>query len=645
MPPELWTENPEYSDEVDVWEYGCTLYECAVGRPPNSDLRERQQLKMRMRRLKQAISLPESESHSDGLRSLVSYALSPDVASRPSMKDVLEHDFLKDTDETHPTHTLTELVQTYYAWLFSGGQRVSLFMPGGAAAATVEDPDAEDTESLDEWNFSMTQDFERRVSAILEIPDFSDLPTDTTVEGEATPKGSNEMTAVQKANFEARVMRGADLSNLFDQTMPAYEYRTKTDFVPIPEHTQQRRISDLPFRAMAEDRPSSIASNVIDLGDFDEADYAVAATPRTDDKIQTTYAAPTNKEETIRLADAATLREKRANSKGPRDNQSLTARRTSSTGDPAAAFSSIQHHDFAASQEEWTVKNGNGKAPELQGPAEIVSSSSRPGHATMDWSFASAMSEAAAPQVDEPENPPSDEPGSGPAEDVERMKKHATMDWSFSSAMAEVNTEETHHHQPGPSSRPTPTRPAPLTRQMTMPVTVGDFGRAEEREIPRPSTAMSEAYSDVSGASTDVDPFGLERDDDDDDDDEVDPEGLEDAAGPMGMGGHYAGRGRAVFGGGRPVVSGGPPAAAPPAAAVRAATTATTAADAVMTVDVPPASPPAPAVLGSASPTSVEAELTRLLEGMQGTLNAAGLVVGGLERRATRDSGEWEDEE
>jgi serine/threonine protein kinase len=306
MPPELWSEKPEYSDEVDVWEYGCTLYECALGRPPNSDLRERQQLKMRMRRLKQAIALPDNEDFSEGLRSLVTYALSPDVTSRPSMKDVLEHEFLANTDETNPTSLLSELVQNYYGWLFGGGQRVSLFMPGGAAAAAMEDPDSEITQS-DEWNFSMTQDFERRVSAILEIPDLSDLSA-ADLEGEETPKQPKvanlspprHMTAAQKANFEARVNRGAaDLTNLFDEKGPTYEYKTKTDFVPVSE---ARRTSDLPFRAMAEDRPSSIASNVIDLGEFDEEDYAVAA-PRTDENIQTTLAVTPMKEQTIRLAD------------------------------------------------------------------------------------------------------------------------------------------------------------------------------------------------------------------------------------------------------------------------------------------------------------------------------------------------------
>ncbi|KIW65803.1 hypothetical protein PV04_08026 [Phialophora macrospora] len=688
MPPELWTDNPEYSDEVDVWEYGCTIYECAMGKPPNADLRERQQLKMRMRRMKQALSLPDSGEFSDGLRSLVSYTLTPDTATRPSIKDVLEHEFLRDTEETHPTSMLTELVETYYAWLFQGGQRVSLFMPGGAAAASVPGSDA-DIDADDEWNFSMTQDFERRVSAILEIPDFSDLGSNETLEGEQTPKGlrkpdelspPKEMTAAQKANFEARVKRGADLSNIFDQDQPAYEYKTKTDFIPIPEH---RRISDLPFRAMAEDRPSSIASVAIDLGDFDEADYAIAAAPpRTEDKIQTAFAGTSMREETIRLADASTLREKRANSKGPRDpnNQSLTARRASSAEEVPP---STAHRDFATSQDDWTVKNRT-KAPELQEPAEITSS--RPGHTTMDWSFASAMSEAAVsiPQIHVPEEPKEDAPGPTNEEipahsDLEKKaRKHATMEWSFSTAMAEAKATEDDqetaeasppsalaHQKPMPASRPTPTRPAPLMRQMTMPVTLQDFNNAEEQEIPRPSTALSEAYSDVSASSTDVDPFGLERDDVNGD--HPGPATMDE---DVNMGQFYSGRGRTMFSGrlsgvntpltangpgptpyvmGRPARIGedgfpGPGHAHPNgmpnahrasnSSQISTATAIPVGMRSPLVAWVPPASPPSMAVMAAnASNEDVEAELTRLLESMQGTLNVAREVVGGLERR------------
>lgn len=682
-----------------------------------------------MRRLKQPITLPEKETFSDGLRALVSYALSPDVATRPAMKDILEHDFLRETDETHPTKSLSELVQTYYAWLFGGGQRVSLFMPGGAAAASTEDPD-NNIDDIDEWNFGITQDFERRVSAILEIPDFSIISPGEPMEGEETPKGASkpsshspQMTHAQLANFEARVKRGADLSHLFDQSKPAYEYKTKTDFIPVPE---QRRISDLPFRAMAEDRPSSIASNVIDLGDFDEADYAVVAAPKTDEKIQTSYPATPRRGETIRLADASTLRDKRANSKGPRDpqNQSLTARRTSST--EAVPRTTIAH-DFAMSQEDWTVKNRS-KAPELQEPAEITSS--RPGHATMDWSFASAMSEATVspvPQINPPEPSPVqlDEP-SGPSEPTEfeqRARKHATMEWSFSSAMAEATVtddeEEVQSFVPKPDliidssppigrsqqiqpSRPTPTRPAPLMRQMTMPVTMDDFAQVEEQDIPRPSTALSEAYSDISTSSTDIDPFGLECDDDD----YPGPATLDEDVG-AGMSAFYSGRGRTMLGEtsgtayssppaatpltasgpapyplGRPArigdegfpgqsintssivnravrggaVGGSSPAlggassstmlASPPSSNAQALPTGTTTNRPV--VEVPSAAPPSMAALSDGASTAViEAELTRMLEEMQGTLNAARGVVGGLDRgwRRERESDEWEDEE
>ena len=337
MPPELWSDEPEYSDEVDVWEFGVTLYECAVGRPPNADLRERQQLKSRMRRLKQSIGLPEHESFSDSLRSLVQYTLSPDAKTRPSIKDVLQHEYILNTDETHPTRSLAQLVQIYYQWLHSGGQRVSLFMPGGA---TVSDMDDLILDPADEWSFSTTDGFEKRNSALLELPLESQLSPGSQTEGDDTPRQPKtialsppplrDMSNVERQNFEARVQRGADLSNLFDENKPDYEYKIKKDFVPIVE---QRRVSDLPFRAMSDDRPSSIASNVIDLGDFDSEDYAVVAPKR---------------DETIQLADASTLRAKRADSKGPREpttTAGLTARRVSSSDN--LARQQIIAHDFA----------------------------------------------------------------------------------------------------------------------------------------------------------------------------------------------------------------------------------------------------------------------------------------------------------
>ena len=617
--------------------------------------------------MKQAITLPESENFSDGFRSLITYSLSPEVASRPSMKDVLEHEYLANTEETHPTRSLAELVKDYYAWLFGGGQRASLFMPGGAAAAT-EDPDTEIQQS-DDWNFSMTQDFEKRVSTILEIPDLSDLSVEE-LEGEETPKQAKDtigtprsMTTTQKANFESRVNRGAaDLSNLFDQSGPEYEFKTKTDFVPMPE---PRRTSDLPFRAMAEDRPTSIASNVIDLGDFDEEDYAVAA-PKTGDNIQTTYADTPRKNAPITLADASTLKQKRADSKGPRDpsSQSLTAKRASSADDAAGRATGTASFDFAAAQQDWTVKD-KGKAPELQEAAEITPSAKK-GHATMEWSFADAM-KGAGPR-DEPESAPAvtqtfslDEPG--PEEPSEVMaakaKARATLDWSFSDAMSELDTTG---NTETPATRTTPSRPG-IQRMMTMPVTHDDFETAEHQP-PRPSTSLSEAISEHSESSADHDPFTYDHDH------APGPDSL-DAAGASSF---LTSRGRSLLSDdvsqssqaanvsqgvsyplGRPPfagVAGFPGPAAAPGGRQRSherqlsSSTATSGGRTV--VEVPETAPPGVGVLaGGASDEDVEVELGRLLEAFQGSLGAAGGAVGprGRGRRREESGEEWTDEE
>lgn len=546
MPPELWADKPEYNDEVDVWGYGCTLYECATGTPPNSDVRERQQLKVRMRRLKQSIELPNKEGldFSDGLKSLTKFALNPDAASRPSMHDILQHEYLADTEEKYPTKCLTELVQQYYAWLFGGGQRMSLFMPGGAVAASEMQDDLGNT-MTEEWNFSMTQEFEKRVSTILEIPDLSNLAQFELGEEEITPRAApgtagllspwTPVTATERANFELRVQRGEGLASLFSPEGPAYEYKQKRDFIPIREPAN--RTSDLPFRAMADDRPTSIASISIDLGDFDEEDYAVAA-PRTGDgSIQTTFAAatPHKEEPAFILPDAATIRARRADSKGPKEDtrQNLTAKRSSSADevmDPTA--------------QDWTSKRDS-NTPQVQERAETTPTmqTSRPQERnTMGWSFAAAMSEVAEPPL------PSDEPSTASEDErlvldsprkQDKARKHATMEWSFTSAMAEAGdgTDEDSESQRTPGRH---ARPTPLLRTHTMPVTTMEVQDVYE-DYSRPSTSLSMAYSESSMSSTDFDPFSLDKrlpyEEDGPGDAEFDDPGLSD---------FYASRGRTM---------------------------------------------------------------------------------------------------
>ena len=662
MPPEIWDDQPEYSDEVDVWEYGITIYECATGMPPNADLRARQQLKTRMRRLKAPISLPEHETFSPSLRSLVEYTLNPDAKSRPAMNAVLEHEYIQNTEDTHPTGSLAQLVQVYYQWLHSGGHRVSLFMPGGAVVSELDD--AVITPE-DEWNFSTTESFEKRNSALIEIPDtLTELSPTSPTEGEETPKQPKtialsppplrEMTNIERQNFEARVQRGADLSHLFDQDKPNYEYKVKKDFVPIVE---QRRVSDLPFRAMSDDRPSSIASNVIDLGDFDSEDYAIAAPKR---------------EETIQLADAATLRAKRADSKGPRDpaaSASLTARRVSSSDDLPSQQVAAQDFAFPSGDAARTALAPNNTSPEADIQTPPGRDTSRK---TMEWKFPVAV--ASSPEAGEELSQ------DDTSHVAERTAKHATMDWSFSSAMAEASAGSPPH------TRTTPKRPAALSRTMTQPITSTEVHHAEE--LPRPSTSHSEAPSEASLSSIDIDPFVYEHQFPDPDAvDQLNPSRMyatrghtlapahivpyaSTQAGPTPyMMGRSARIGEEGFPG--PSVSAGFGSMAVQAMTSHrqrqtsaGSSSSSRSRSGRHVVELPPPLPPSEAgMAGNAPPEVVEGELGRLFSGFQQSLQAAGQVVGNLARRGRKrgakrggsgkknedgeagGESEWEDEE
>lgn len=97
--------------------------------------------------------------HSEGLCDLVADVLQALPANRPSMEKVLQHGYVENTLESHPTTSLEDLVKKYYQWERSGGQRVSLFNPGGAQG--LEFPEDLD-EGEDEWIFSTTVNFDRQ---------------------------------------------------------------------------------------------------------------------------------------------------------------------------------------------------------------------------------------------------------------------------------------------------------------------------------------------------------------------------------------------------------------------------------------------------------------------------------------------------
>ncbi|KAJ5643296.1 uncharacterized protein N7484_005803 [Penicillium longicatenatum] len=433
MPPEMFStrgQAHQYGSEIDVWAFGCTLFEFATGNPPNAGLRERMQIG---RQLSRNTPKLDSENYSDGLKDLISYALDSNPSTRPSMADILDHPYIAGTEEEYPTSSVSELVRNYYQWSQRGGQRISLFHPGGAAAAEL--PGTEESE--DDWNFSTTDGFERRFSVIdldqlaaslaeIEEPISSTTPTpdydfhDDPSEDELNPE--------DKANFDERVRRGAvAMEGLFDEEKPSYKYETKNDFVPIEP---PQPASDLPLRT--ETDRSSVTSTFIDIdiGSFDSSHYAAGAPSA----------------QPFQLADAGTIRANRSSLRGSRSNDN-------------SSQSSVSGEENMEPQEEEFQPQSGPRPP------------------TMDWKFPvfkNTEDEDVKKEEPAPEAAPAPEPAQ---EEPFQAEKRATMEWTFP-VMSDEVSNDTNTDQYDTLRAPLP----PL-----QPV--------EESDISRPSTSASNLSS------------------------------------------------------------------------------------------------------------------------------------------------------
>ncbi|KAI4202443.1 MAG: hypothetical protein LQ350_002526 [Teloschistes chrysophthalmus] len=145
--------------QVDVWAYGCTLYEVATGHPPYHRAEPGRKLTMMLKR--SAPTLNEKE-FSPGLVDLIKFVMKPSPQDRPSMEAILQHPYILGTEKEYTTKSLADLVKMYYRWEIQGGQRSSLFMPGGAEAAAFPTLGGDDEE---DWNFSTTMNFDNLNSA------------------------------------------------------------------------------------------------------------------------------------------------------------------------------------------------------------------------------------------------------------------------------------------------------------------------------------------------------------------------------------------------------------------------------------------------------------------------------------------------
>lgn len=273
-----------------MWAYGCTLYEIATGSPPNSLIEPGRRLGATLGRTPPKL---DRACFSEGLCNLIAFVLEAKPADRPSMEAVLEQKYLVDTEETHPTSSLAELVKTYYRWERSGGHRHSLFFPGGAPA--VEFPETLDSEGS--WNFSLTENFEQHFvdsehlnqtlglapSTIVDqaadnsfdsyplsptptvfTPSTSPrLPLEMSISSE-TPKMTDHPATENESDNEERVKRGEQaMQGLFDENKASYKYEVKNDFNKQRARQPMRLRSDLPLRHETEQ--SSLSHNELEV--------------------------------------------------------------------------------------------------------------------------------------------------------------------------------------------------------------------------------------------------------------------------------------------------------------------------------------------------------------------------------------------
>lgn len=277
-----------------MWAYGCTLYEIATGYPPNAGMEPGRRLGATLGRNAPRL---DHAIFSEGLCALVAFVLEPKPADRPSMEAVLEQEYIANTEETHPTTSLAELVKTYYRWERSGGHRHSLFFAGGAPAA--EFPETLDNEGS--WNFSLTENFEQHIVDSENLTETSSLTPAVNAEQAAdssfesyplsptpavftpatsprvpiemstsseTPRVTDETsteTTEKEAYIEERVKRGEQaMQGLFDENKDSYKYEVKNDFVQQrARHPVSRLRSDLPLRHETEQ--SSLSHNELEV--------------------------------------------------------------------------------------------------------------------------------------------------------------------------------------------------------------------------------------------------------------------------------------------------------------------------------------------------------------------------------------------
>lgn len=261
MAPELFTANPSYGKEVDIWAFGSMVYEIATGLPPNvangiGYERLASYLQHHTPRL-------EGGNYSNELRDLVAYCLEELPASRPTIEEVQKHPYIYNTSSRYPASSLSNLVRAFKMWEDHGGSRKSLFMLGGAQGPSASANAVAD----DEWNFSTTAAFDQEVLRQSTPQDvFEAYGKGVALQGFFAEETSRppQKASRRRPPPEALARLPAPLEKIFDpNTLSNYEDNSRSHYGKPP----QQPASDLPLRD--DTAQTSIRDTMIDLGGHD----------------------------------------------------------------------------------------------------------------------------------------------------------------------------------------------------------------------------------------------------------------------------------------------------------------------------------------------------------------------------------------
>ena len=250
------------------------------------------------------------DDYPQDLCDFVEFVAQLNPGDRPSVQAILDHPYIQDSETTHPTSILKDLVDRFVNWTFSGGQRSSLFFPTGALAAAdlATSSDDDTVDFIFSTSKDLSADYDHGYDPFSEEPlrdggplssrnhsaksslsiDLDSLSADPPDDYTSRPIRHQAQRSFESDDpgVKRRIERGGQaLGALFNESEAPYAYGNQNESIPSDKPTLTRTKSDLPLRN--NDDNSDLARK--------ELDFVESTSPRSG----------------VELADADTIKQKR----------------------------------------------------------------------------------------------------------------------------------------------------------------------------------------------------------------------------------------------------------------------------------------------------------------------------------------------